>query len=128
MDWIALIILLSLIQAIVFMGLVGAARGKYNIQAPKTDGHEDFERVFRVQQNNLENLIVFLPALWLAASYTNAPIAAALGAVYLIGRSYYAYCYIKEPRTRSVGMVTGFLSTVALTVMALGGVLMSLFA
>jgi glutathione S-transferase len=128
MDWIALIILLSLIQALVFMGLVGAAREKHGIKAPKTAGNEDFERVYRVQQNNLENLIVFLPALWLAATYTNPLIAAALGAVYLVGRSYYAYCYIKEPRSRSVGMVTGFLSTVALIVMGLGGVAMSLFA
>ena len=45
---------------------VGRARGRYGIRAPATSGNEQFERVYRVQMNTLENAIVFLPALWLA--------------------------------------------------------------
>ncbi len=46
---------------------VGQARGKYDIKAPATSGHEMFDRAFRVQMNTLEALAVFLPSLWIYA-------------------------------------------------------------
>ena len=50
---------------------VGRARAKYKIMPPAMSGDENFERVVRVQQNTLEQLVFFLPALWLFSVYVN---------------------------------------------------------
>ncbi len=42
---------------------VGRARAKYKIMPPQMTGYQNFERVVRVQQNTLEQLILFLPSL-----------------------------------------------------------------
>jgi hypothetical protein len=57
-------ILLALVEYIVLVGLVGRARAKYGVKAPAISGPEAFDRIFRVQQNTLEGLVVFLPGLW----------------------------------------------------------------
>ena len=61
-----------------------------------------FERLFRVQQNTLEQLMVFLPALYLFSHYFSPVVAAALGVVYLIGRELYASTMSRtRPNARS---------------------------
>jgi hypothetical protein len=35
------------------------------VSTPQMIGNPDFERVVRVQQNTLEQMVFFLPALWL---------------------------------------------------------------
>ena len=67
MAWVDIVGLLSVVQLFVFGVLVGRARGRYGVAAPATSGHPVFERYYRVQMNTVESLIVFLPALWLAA-------------------------------------------------------------
>ena len=64
MEYATLIVLLALLQYTWFTMRVGMARGKYNIKAPACDGDETWERLFRVQQNTLEQLIVFIPACY----------------------------------------------------------------
>ena len=79
-------------------------------------GNEEFERYVRVQQNTLEQLVIFLPALWAAATgYTekhfvlrgelcNPFYACAAGLLFIIGRGLYARAYVREPmRSRTVG-------------------------
>ncbi len=97
MHFVALVGLLALLQYMVFAMLVGRARGKYGVKAPAITGHEVFERYFRVQQNTLELLVVFLPALWLFALYVSATWAALLGAAYLVGRVVYLRGYVADP-------------------------------
>ena len=46
---------------------VSAARGKYNIKAPATTGNINFERVYRTHLNYLENLVIFLPLVWIGS-------------------------------------------------------------
>ena len=89
MPYVAIVTVLALLQFFWFGWQVGAARAKYNISAPAVTGNEMFERVFRVQMNTLELLVVFLPSLWLFASYINPIWASALGAVFIIGRALY---------------------------------------
>jgi uncharacterized membrane protein YecN with MAPEG domain len=103
MAWIELVSLIALLQYLVFGALVGQARVKYGVKAPSTTGHEMFERVYRVQMNTLELLVVFLPALWMAARYLSPVWVAAVGAVYVLGRVVYYRAYAREPRTRSLG-------------------------
>ena len=126
MAWIHLVTLLALLEYLLFIGLVGRARGMYGIKAPATTGHELFERYFRVQMNTLELLIVFVPALWMAAAYWNPAWVSALGAVYVAGRLFYLREYVADPRSRTLGYV---LSTAPIILLLAGagiGVLRSL--
>jgi uncharacterized MAPEG superfamily protein len=84
---------------------------------PATSGNEQFERVFRAHMNTLENAVVFLPALWLAAWYWRPGWASACGAVWLIGRVWYAVGYTRDPKARSRGYT---LSVVAFAVLVVG--------
>ena len=82
---------------------VSWARGKYGVKLPATSGNADFERVFRVHMNTLEQLVVFLPALWIFASFVSSLWAAILGAIFIVGRAIYAVTYVKDPKKRSAG-------------------------
>jgi len=94
-------------------------RRALRVKAPAITGNETFERYFRVQQNTLEQLIVFLPGLYLFSRYLNPLVAAVLGVIYLIGREVYAATYVKEPSKREVGYALTLLPTV---ILVLGGV------
>ena len=65
---------------------MGRARTKYGIHAPALTGNEHFERALRVQQNTLEQLVLFLPALFMAGIYWPQGMVALAGVVYLAGR------------------------------------------
>ena len=127
MAYVDIVTALALIQFIVFGFKVGQARERLGIKAPATTGNEVFERHFRVQQNTLEQLVVFLPALYLFSHYFSPIVAAALGAVYLIGREVYAAAYVKDPAKRSAGFGLTFLPGVILLLGGLFGAVKSLF-
>jgi uncharacterized membrane protein YecN with MAPEG domain len=119
--WIDIVGLLALVQLVVFGVMVGRARGKYGVAAPATTGHPVFERCYRVQMNTVESLLVFLPALWLAAKYWSPRYAAILGAVYLVGRTLYYFSYVSDPSKRSVGYALSMGPAIVLVVAALLG-------
>ena len=99
---------------------VSRARAAFGIKAPATTGHPDFERVFRVQMNTLEWMPIFLPALWLFAIYINDAAAAALGAVWIIGRLMYWNGYKQAANKRSMGFAVQATAAFALWLGALG--------
>jgi uncharacterized membrane protein YecN with MAPEG domain len=103
MTYVTIIVVLALLQFFWFSINVGRARVRYNIPAPATAGNEAFERHYRVHLNTLEQLICFLPALWLFATMVHPLWAAGLGVVYLIGRFIYAASYVRDPKSRSLG-------------------------
>ncbi|HKQ82403.1 MAG TPA: MAPEG family protein [Steroidobacteraceae bacterium] len=121
MAWVALVIVLALLEFLVFLLMVGRARGRYGIAAPATTGHEVFERHFRVQQNTMEQLLLFLPSIWLFASFISATWAAALGAIFLVGRALYAVSYVGDPKNRGLGFALSMLPNMALMLGALIG-------
>jgi glutathione S-transferase len=120
MHLVHLVIGLALLEFLGFICAVGWARGRYQVAAPATTGHEVFDRYFRVQMNTLEQLAVFLPGIWLFANYVSAPAAAALGAVFIIGRLLYFIGYVRDPARRSAGFV---LSAVPVIALLIGGTL-----
>ena len=126
MAYVDIVTALAILQFIVFGYKVGRARGRFGVKAPATSGHEVFERLFRVQQNTLEQLVGFLPGLYLFSRYFNPLIAAALGVVYLIGRELFAHSYVKEPAKRELGFTLTFLPIVILILGGLGGALRTL--
>jgi glutathione S-transferase len=102
---------------------VAAARSRYKIKAPATAGHPVFERLFRVQQNTLEQLLLFLPALWLYCLYRSPLWGAGIGAVWLIGRLLYAAGYARVAEWRAPGFVIGMAASVVLLLGGLAGVI-----
>ena len=79
MDFVAFVALLALIEYVIISILTGRARGQYGVKAPATTGHPIFERWYRVQQNTVEQLVIFLPALFLFASYVSPRWGGVLG-------------------------------------------------
>ena len=117
-----LVTILSLILFYVLSVNVGIARAKYKVPVPQITGDETFERVFRVQQNTLEQLIMFLPALWLFSLYVNAIAANILGGIWIVGRILYAWGYYAEAGKRGLGFAINSLSTLILMVGSLIGI------
>ena len=101
----AIITLLSLFLFLATGLAVAVARNKYGIKAPAATGNVDFERVFRVQMNTQENLILFLPALWLFNNYVSIVWAGIIGVVWLLGRTYYAISYARSAAARGPGFI-----------------------
>ena len=91
MHYVAIVTAVALLQFFWFGWQVGVARGKYGIAAPAVSGNEMFERVFRVHMNTLEQLVVFLPALWIFASFISPLWASILGAVFIVAAGLIAY-------------------------------------
>ena len=127
MAYLDIVTALAVLQFIVFGFKVGAARERYGVKAPAITGNETFERLFRIQMNTLEQLIVLLPGLYLFARYFSPYVAAALGVLYLLGRELYAFTYVRDPAKRSVGYGITFLPMVILIVGGLIGAVRALF-
>ena len=118
MELVLVVLMLALIEYMVFAGLVGRARGQYGVLAPATTGHPQFERVYRVHQNTLEALVIFIPALFVFACYLSFSWAAGLGVVFIVARAIYAVSYIRAPEKRGPGAgLTGIVNIV----LVLGG-------
>ena len=123
MELVTLITVLALVQYLFFCFSTGLARKRYGIKAPAVTGHPLFERHYRVQTNTLEQLVVFLPALWVFSTmlerlnWPGNEAAAVLGVIWLIGRMVYARAYVADPATRA----KGFLLTLAPTAVMLAG-------
>lgn len=126
MHWVNLVAVLALIQYMAFAVLAGRARVKGHVPAPATAGDAMFERAFRVQMNTLEQLVAFLPALWLTGYYWSDGWAAAIGAVYLIGRLVYRQRYMADPASRAPGFILTVLPNVLLLLAALAGAIRAL--
>jgi glutathione S-transferase len=120
-----LVTILSLILFFILSLNVGIARAKYKIPVPQITGDENFERVFRVQQNTLEQLIIFIPALWIFSIFVNAIAANILGGIWIVGRILYAWGYYAEAKKRFLGFAIGSLTAIALLLGALGGIIRS---
>ena len=126
MEVIVIITSLALVQFMIFGYRVGAARGKYDVPAPATTGNEIFERHNRVHQNTLEQLIVFIPALWTFAHFTHTTGAAVLGILFIVGRTVYALAYVSDPKKRSAGFLLGFVTNLILILGSLYGAIRAL--
>lgn len=117
-----LVTILSLILFYILSVNVGIARAKYKVPVPQITGDENFERVFRVQQNTLEQLIMFLPALWIFSIFVNAIAANILGGIWIVGRILYAWGYYAEAGKRGLGFAINSLTAIILLIGSLIGI------
>ena len=125
-PWPSLITTLTLLLYLVLAINVGRARAKYKVPPPQMTGDPDFERVLRVQQNTLEQLVFFLPLLWLFSFYVSPLWGAVIGGVWLIGRIVYAWGYYQAAEKRTIGFGISSISGIVLLLGSLYGIVLSL--
>jgi glutathione S-transferase len=117
--WTEIVILLALVVYLGTMVYCARMRARHRIMAPATSGHPEFERAFRIQQNTLEQLVAFVPAVWLFSALVNPLFGAGLGAIWLIGRIVFAVSYARAPDKRGPGFTVAFIVLIVLVVGAL---------
>jgi glutathione S-transferase len=122
----ALVTLLAVALYFFIATRVPMARLKFGVKLPATSGHPDFERVFRVHQNMLEWMPTFLVPLWLCAIYLNDVGAAALGLVWIVGRTVYYLGYRAEVAKRLPGFFIQAMACLLLFIGAAIGVVIRL--
>ena len=120
MDLVAFVAGLALVEYYVFTLQCGRARGRLGVPAPATTGNAEFERYLRVQYNTIEQLVIFLPALFGFAHFGSPGWAAALGVVFIVGRALFARGYVQDPARRGPGFG---LTLLANSVLLLGSLL-----
>jgi glutathione S-transferase len=118
---IATIITLSIYQMLSF--LVSKARYDYKIQAPLTTGHPIFERMYRTHLNFMENMVTFLPLVWIASikfSTNNNPFYIASLIFWIAGRSVFSYLYIADIsfKGKLIANIISLLSTIVLAILS----------
>jgi glutathione S-transferase len=117
-------ITLAALIVYIWMGFnVGKARGQYKVPAPASDGPVEFLSVMRVQANTVEQLVIFLPVLWMCAYFLSDRWAAIGGALWIVGRIVYALGYYKSPAKREIGFGITFFASVALMIGTVVGLL-----
>jgi glutathione S-transferase len=127
MTLIAIIAAIALAEYAVFMVQCGQARGRFGVAAPATAGHPIFERYYRVQQNTIEQLVIFLPALFLFARFVSTRWALPLGILFIIGRALYARGYVADPAKRGPGFLCTVIANAALLLGGVAGALIALW-
>ena len=118
-TYVSLVTLLVVVLNIWFGAKVGMTRGE--IKAPATTGSPEFERAQRVHMNTVEQMVAFLPCLWLSVPVIGDEFSALIGGVWVLGRVLYARAYWVG-KNRSLGFNLTFMPTVALLIIALYGV------
>jgi glutathione S-transferase len=123
----AAVTLLALLISVAFAIGVARARRRTKIDAPAMTGHPDLDRALRVQGNTVEQLVIFLPALWLAALYFQGWWAPILGLVWCLGRIIYAFVY-GNSKERFPGFALTIFPSLILIVLAAIGVVQAWMA
>jgi glutathione S-transferase len=125
-NWVMLVTVLAVVVLFVVTINVGRARAKFGVKPPAMTGDPEFERAVRVQQNTLEQMVLFLPALWIFATVVSPMYAAILGAVWVVGRILYAWGYYQAAEKRGLGFAIAGLASMFLMFGSLIGVVMQL--
>ncbi len=124
MDLVAIMTALALMQFRYFGFQVGRMRAKHSVSAPETRGDPEFMRMFRIHQNTMEQLVVFVPSMWIFAHYWDPRWAAAVGLIYIASRFVYYLSYLKDPKDRGRGFGIGFVAITVLLVGSIAGAVM----
>jgi uncharacterized membrane protein YecN with MAPEG domain len=126
-PWTCLVTIAALIVYFVVTINVGRARFKYQVKPPQSSGNEDFNRVMRVQQNTLEQIVVFLPGLWMFSIFVSQMWGAILGTIWVIGRILYAWGYYQAAEKRTLGFGISTLAGLGLLLGSLVGVIAAIY-
>ena len=118
----ALVTLLAVLVTIGLSMMVSKVRTRAGIQPPAMSGAPEVERALRIHGNTIEQIVVFLPALWLAALYFQGWTVPVAGLVWCVGRVLYAVSYMTAPSKRHLGFALTIIPTLILIVLAVIGI------
>jgi glutathione S-transferase len=123
----AAVTLLAVLISLAFAIGVARARRRTQIDAPAMTGSPELERALRIQGNTVEQFVMFLPSLWLAALYFPGWWAPALGLVWCLGRIIYSFVY-GAAKSRFPGFALTIFPTIILWILAAIGVMQAWMA
>jgi glutathione S-transferase len=110
--------ILAVLVALFASFRVSQMRGKHGIHAPATVGHPDFERAFRAHANTIENMILYLPLLWMAAFFYGGQFPFWIGLLWIVGRVLYIVGYTtNDTAKRAPGAYLSYAALVGLMVL-----------
>jgi glutathione S-transferase len=121
--------LVAILAIAVYIGAfinAGRMRHRFDVKAPSVTGPPEFERALRVQQNTLEQIVWFLPSLWLFVLLVSPVWGGAIGLVWVVGRVIYAISYQRDPETRGPGFLIAMAGSATLLIGALVGAIVNL--
>jgi glutathione S-transferase len=98
----------------------GAGRLKHDVQAPAVVGPEEWNRVFRVHANTIEQLILFFPVLWIFAILVGDLHAAIAAVLWMVTRILYSQAYAADAKKRTPGFLGGLIVLFVMFVWSLG--------
>jgi glutathione S-transferase len=119
-----IVIMVALLQCQFFGLRTGINRPKYGVLPPKTTGNETWERMFRIHQNTVEQMVIFVPALLGFAYYVSHLWAVVLGVLFIIFRQVFSITYMKDPTKRL--FPPSFLVNVVLAIGAIIGIVVDM--
>jgi glutathione S-transferase len=120
----AVIVTLLAVVLYIFMAMrVGVMRGVHKIPAPAMLGHPQFERASRVHLNTGEQMVSFVPLLWMATLTFHAPywLPAVFGLWFVLARALYMRLYVSAPESRTPGAFLTILPQLGLLVLTVIG-------
>lgn len=120
--------IITVLTAVLLFALafnVGNTRRKEKIKFADTytTTNQNFFTANRVHLNTLENVVVFLPLLWIATLYANPLWASIIGAVWFASRIAYAFAYLKQSNKRAPAFLTGVFCLFLLIVLSVYGII-----
>jgi glutathione S-transferase len=114
--------LATIIAVIVYFSqsiFVAVGRSKHNVPVPQSTGvNDNFDRIWRVHYNTLEQMPIFLPLLWVFSLVFSPFIGGWLGVAWSVGRIGYMVGYYKSTKARSNPVA--YLSSIAVLVLLIG--------
>ncbi len=110
--------------------LVARARRRNKLPPPAMSGAAEVERALRVQGNTVEQVVVFLPLLWVAALYFHMVgwLVSIIGLVWCIGRVIFALGYMAGADKRHIGFNITVFSSIALAILGVIGLVQAWIA
>jgi uncharacterized membrane protein YecN with MAPEG domain len=124
---IALTAAVTMFAALICLGtamLAARIRRKYRISPPAMTGVFEVECALRVQGNTVEQIVIFLPLLWVAALYfrSSGLLVPLVGLIWCVGRVWYVFGYLNDPRWRLPGFAISILALLVLAVLGAIGI------
>jgi uncharacterized membrane protein YecN with MAPEG domain len=116
----------TVLAALVCLGtaiLVARVRRREKISPPAMTGSFAVECALRVQGNTTEQVVIFLPVLWIATLYFQGWVPPLIGLVWCLARILYAYAYMSEPKSRSVGFALSVFCSIGLAILSIWGLI-----
>jgi hypothetical protein len=101
-----LITLVALLQTFALDVYISFHKFKHGVQDPEIVNNEEFKKVYKIYNNTVSDLILFLPLIWLFATLEGDLLAGILGLIWLFGRFHYDFAFFKDPTTRTISMAT----------------------